>query len=485
MERNGSVGRRGVSDAPAEPAGRVGRRFLTLGLGEAAARLIAFAATVYLARRLGADVYGIVVLAAAVLLYATCVTDCGVSMLGVRDVAHEPGRLSALLPELLGARLVVGFVLVVLLAGGGLLLLPSPDGPVLALYALLLLPAALSTRWVYLGLEQSGPPAAARVLSEALAALVIVGLVHGPADVLRAPLALLLGEIAGTLLLLRLLPRGVLRFPRFQPDAARALFPRAWPLVAHTLLGLLIFNSDFFFLRGFFDSGAVGRYAVAYTVVSFFLNLGATYEQSLLPAITRLGAAPVVQRQLYQSALAQVFAVALPIALGGFLLAGPLLTLVFGSEYGDAARPLAILVWSIPIALFRNVAQTALISHGRQNRMLRTAAWAAGANLLLNAAVIPLWGMAGAAAATVATEAIRAGLALRFAAQDGLVFSPFQRFWRPVVAGAAMVLTLLLLGGGIGPVWLAVGAGGAVYLAVLYLVGGLKLQARALPQLTV
>ena len=83
-------------------AASVGQRFLTLGAGEIVSRLFAFAATVYLARTLGASVYGIIAAATTVMLYLAFVADCGIEMLGVREVAEHPGALRETLPPILG-----------------------------------------------------------------------------------------------------------------------------------------------------------------------------------------------------------------------------------------------------------------------------------------------------------------------------------------------------------------------------------------------
>jgi O-antigen/teichoic acid export membrane protein len=143
-------------------------------------------------------------------------------------------------------------------------------------------------------------------------------------------------------------------------------------LVGNAVVGLLIYNSDLIFLRILRTPQEVGRYAAAYTLISFLLNLGVTYGQSLLPTLTRLRPMVVEQRQLYHSALAQVFAAALPLAAGGTLLASNILLLVFGPQFTTATPALIILLWSIPVAFFRNVPQTALISANRQELVFRT-----------------------------------------------------------------------------------------------------------------
>ena len=460
----------------------VGRSFLKLGVGEAAARIIAFGATVYLARTLGASVYGVIVLATAVMLYLTFLTDCGVDALGVREVAAAPEALPTLLPSTLGARLMVGTALMVLTVVVGALL-PQPDGAIIAAYAFTLPIYALGTRWVHLGLEQSGRASIGRLLSECVTVVLVLALVRGPDDLGRVPMAQVVGEGLGAIILLRLLP-APLRALRvvLEPARIRTLLQQSWPLIAHALLGLAIFNSDFIFLRIFRDSAAVGIYAAAYALISFFLNLGATYTMTLLPVMTRVRDDRSAVTALYDGSLAQVLAGAIPVAVGGALVAPRLIALVFGADYLAATLPLQILLWSIPVALIRNVSQSALIAYQRQDQLMLTAAWAAGINVALNVALIPGWGLAGAAVATLATEVLRTALAARYAHRLGLPLSSPWRFRRVVVAAAAMAAVVWWLGAQ--PLVLVVAVGALAYLLALTVVGGITLRKGALPELT-
>lgn len=469
---------------PAGPAPTVGRNFLKLGGGEVAARVIAFGATVYLARTLGASTYGVIVFATAVLLYLNFITDCGVEMLGIHEVAADRSRLSETLPDILGARLLVAIALIVVTVSVGLLALPQPEGAVLAVYALTLLAVGLGTRWVHLGLEQPGRAALARVLAEGVAAVVILAAVHRPADLVRVPLAMLIGEGLAALLLLRLLPAGMKRLRiRLRPAMVRGLLSRSWPMVAHALLGLAIFNSDFIFLRILRDSAALGYYAAAYTLISFFLNLGTAYTMSLIPALTRLRAEPAGARALYDGSMAQVLAGALPVSIGGILVAGPLMALIFGPAYSQAVEPLQILLLLLPVAVIRNVSQAGLLAHGRQDQMLHTVAWAAGTNVILNLLLIPRWGLAGAAWATVATELVRTILAVGFARRLALPMTHPARFWRIGTAAVAMATAVVLVGEA--PLAARIGVGGVAYLGVLAVLGGIQFRRGALPELTV
>src|SRR5205823_11027249 len=124
-----------------------GKRFALLAGGEAVSRVTGFVVTVYLARVLGASGYGVIALASAILLYLNAITDAGLDMLGVRDVASDPARLPVLVPSIVAARLVIAMGLWVVAAAVGLALMPQPEGAVFAAYAVSLATVAAGTKW--------------------------------------------------------------------------------------------------------------------------------------------------------------------------------------------------------------------------------------------------------------------------------------------------------------------------------------------------
>jgi O-antigen/teichoic acid export membrane protein len=469
-----------VSVKARDPA--IGRGFLKLGLGEAAARLISFGATVYLAVTVGAETYGMVVLATTMMAYAGRISDCGVDLLGVHDVAHDRGQLEGYLQRYTGARFLVASVLIVLIAAVGLLVFPQPDGAIVAAFAFMLAPMALGTRWAHLGLEHSGVVSLSRTITEVVAAAMILAFVRDARDVAVVPLAQILGESAAALLLLRALPpaaralRVAIRF-----ETVKVMYRRSWSLVLNSMVGLVIFNIDFFFLRIYHDSATVGYYAAAYALVSFVLNVGNSYQLTLMPSVARAMSEPARERSLYHDALAQVFAGVFPIALGGCLVAHRLIPEIFGAPYSPAVTPLRILLWALPVALLRNVAQGVMIAHGRQSQMLGTSLLAAASNVALNIALIPVFGMTGAAIVTLVTESVRTIPMLWLLRRSGLPMPGVGRFWRTLLAAAAMAVAVVAAAPL--PVWAVVPLGGLTYVAVMTLVGGVRFHRRRLPEL--
>ena len=306
-------------------------------MGDGLARLVAFGATVYLARVLGADGYGVVALALGVTLYSQQLVDYGVEALGIRRVAADRGHAAELAGAYLAGRVALALVVLALTSVIAISILPDPEGPVLALYALTLFPIALSTKWVHVGFERARPVGVARVLGESVMIALVLLFVRELDDIRTVPLAQFAGDaLAMGWLFLRLRDHGLGVRLRWDGPRINEMARSALPLVGHSLLGLVIYNSDLIFLRAFRGPGDVGLYAVAYTLISFLLNLGWAYSQSLLPTLARLDVQGGGAGDLFRSAQAQVFVVTAPIAVGGCLVAAPLITSLFSEEYGSS-----------------------------------------------------------------------------------------------------------------------------------------------------
>ncbi len=463
----------------------VNRSFLALGLGEAVARLVGFAATVYAIRVLGASTYGMVGVAAAVALYLNRIADFGFDLgLGVREIAADGAFLDRVAPSVIGFRSLLSALLVLLLALVGFLFLPQPDGAVLAVHGLALFAVGTSTRWIHLGSDRNRTAALAGTAGQLGMALLVLGLVRGPGDVAAVSGAQVAGDLLATVLLCLALGPVGRRLPlRLEWAVLRPLFPRAWSLVASALLGIVIYNADFLFLRVLQGTSAVGYYAAGYTLVTFFLNLGIAYNLSLLPSLTRLRDTAVDRQALFHTATAQVFAAGLPLAVGGSLLAERIVLLLFGAGYRASAAPFAILIWAIPLNLLRDVPLMALLSAEGERAVFRVTLISAALNLALNVVLIPLWGLAGAALATVVTEAVRMLLAAWAARRVGFHLPGPRRYGKVALATLAMAGCLMALPNA--PVWLAVAGGGVAYVAVLALLGGIRLDPGRRPILSV
>jgi len=459
------------------PPRGIGARFMALGGGEAVARLAAFAATVYLARTLSPAMYGIIGVAMGVMLYLTQVADGGIELLGVPLVARERARTAEIAEPILSLRFVASLVLAAVVVVIGLTVLPQPDGAVFAASALTLVFTGLSVRWIHLGLERAGGVAIARTVGELVALVAIVALVRDAGDVGLVPLAQFIGGGVTTQVLLATLQRSGLRLRwRWDPRSVLPVFARARHLIGFTLLGLLLFNFDLIYLRFATGAEAAGYYAAAYTMISFAANLIVAFAHTVLPNLSRLEQAPDERNSLFVTVSAQAFALALPVGVGAWYVAGQVVGEVFGPAYLPGVVALQWLAWTIPLAALRELPVVALIAAGREGVLLRVNAITVVCNVLLVVATVPRFGLEGAAAATVATEVIRLGLATHFARGAGYPLVPATRLLKATLASAAMGTALVL----VAPtrLWLSVPLGAMTYAVGLLATGAVRVRGR-------
>lgn len=459
------------------------RSFAGLAAGEAAARGIAFIGTLLVARRLGPSMYGIIGVASGILLYCQQVADAGIELSGVPAVARDRAHATRLVSATITFRTILAAALTVAVLAVGLAIMPQPDGAVLAIYALSLVAFGASTRWVLIGFDRTGGVAMARVAGELLGLAILVAAVRDVGDVAVVPFAFVAATALASLGMLLGVRRLGLSLA-WRPDwaTARPLFDRAPHLVGFTLLGLLLFNFDLIYLRYVAGSSDAGHYAAAYTFVAFTANLSLAWSHSVLPALARLDGKPRERDALYGTTLALGFAVTLPVAVGGILVSTPLVRLVFGDGFGPAADALRWLLPAVPLSALREVATAALVSSpGGERRLLRINAVSVAINVLLVVPVVPVYGMVGAAAVTVLTEAVRLGMALHAARRAGFAPPPPMRFLRPLAAAAAMAAAVLALGDRALPILVAVGV--AAYALGLTATGAVSLGDTRSPRL--
>lgn len=428
--------------------------------------------------------YGIVGVAMAVLLYFTRLADAGLDLVGMREIAAHRAGAAPIAQSVLGFRILLSLGLAALLAAGALLWLPRPDGVVVAAFAVTLIPVGVSTRFVHLGFEHGAFAAGGRVAAEALILVLLVTLVRQPDDVLRVPLAQLLGYGAGGILLAWWMREyGIAPRPRLDWTVLRPLLRRSLHVVGAALLGLIAYNSDLIILRYTHGAEVAGYYAAAYMPLSLAINVGIAYRVSLLPALARLAPTPDRQQGLYQTSIAHVFAFVTPAAVAGTLLASAAIAFVFGQEYAPAGPVLQLLIWAIPLAQLREPPTAALVAAQREDRLFHQNATGTIINLALNFSLIPRYGMTGAAIATVTTEAVRLALAYWFARQVDFRFASADRFWRVLAATAIMAAVLYVLRDS--HFLISTLAGAVAYLVSLTMLGGISVRRGTLPELSV
>ena len=442
------------------------RNILKLSIGDFIAKAAYFLSFVYMAQKLGVANYGVLEFAIAVRTYLLLLADAGLDLWAVREAAKGVD-VAGLAARVIPARLMLAAVAL----GATGILNALPGNPnlrrILPLLTLTVVVQAFNLKWVFMGQERMAKVATGLVASQLAFAAVAVLLVHRPSDLMAIPVAFMAGEAVMTAYFWRLFVR-VHGRPRLHFDW-RGIRPMIQPVLtlgAGQCLGLVNYNADAILIGVMLGPGPVGWYAAAYKPVTALLTVPVTYYLGLFPALSR---SYVEDREKFRALLLRslrfttMFAV--PLGVGGTLLAGPVIRLLFGESYAASVPALQLLSWSAVLVTLRGNFRHTLNAVGHQRLDLICAASAAAFNIALNLLLIPRYGITGAAAATVISEIGWFTMARYLFTRHVIRLPLLGAIWRPLAAGVGMAAALIL---GSAIPWMARGALGlGVYVLIL------------------
>jgi len=247
------------------------------------------------------------------------------------------------------------------------------------------------------------------------------------------------------------------------------------PLTPTELIRWVIDSSDRYIVTILLGVGAVGVYSANYSIGSVLFVLVVPIQFALFPSLSRHydnGRYDEVGAQISYS-IQMFLMVAIPAVFGLMVLAAPLIDLISGPQFVSGASVVPIVALS---TLFFGVFQFMVNSLNvikKTRTYLLINGVSAGANVVLNFALIPVFGLNGAALATLVSSIIMAFLAYRITVQHFQVHIPWTVYLKYVLASALMSLALTMFSpDSYLEMGLAVALGMAIYLASLVIIRG-------------
>lgn len=185
----------------------------------------------------------------------------------------------------------------------------------------------------------------------------------------------------------------------------RRIVEYAIPLTATNSADILDKKVDTLLIGFFVGPVAVAYYTVSKQIVDLIetplKSLGFTVAPSFGSQKAKNDIAPAIR--LYESALFHSLLLYIPAAAGIMILADPIIQLVFGSEYVGAVQVIQILSLYIVLESVTRVTSSGLDYLGRAKSRAFVKTITSIANFGLNVILIPMFGVIGAAVATVTT----------------------------------------------------------------------------------
>lgn len=462
-----------MSEGSAEPtpaAGPAGAGILTNAafrlLADLGAKVATIVLFVVMARRLGDAGFGVFTFALAYVTLVTALGDFGQAQLLTREVARDHSRLDDLFYDILALRAALALpALAVAVAVATAAFEPATRDAILLLGLSVVADLLAATvfaafqafeRLVWLPvvlIPQRALTAAGGVL-----ALTLGGGVVAVAAVFLA--GSLLAQLAAVAIMRRQLP-----VPRraVTPGRWRGLMRVALPIGLAGVFATILFRVDIVLLGVLDSDTAVGDYGAAYRLLETTLFISWAVGGAAFPVLSRLrpGGDPPLER-VFSRTIKLAVAFTAPLAVGGGVLAEPVLRLLYGADFENAATALRLLAPTIVLYPVGHVAGYLLVGQDRQRVLATTYGVAALLNIALNLVLIPSLSLDGAALATTVSE-LFVVIALLVGATRVCDIELGRALAAPAAGAAAAGAVMLALHDSL---VLAAPAGGLAYLAL-------------------
>ena len=458
-------------------AHRIFTNFLYLLLSRIVTQLLFALALIYLARILGPVAFGKLNVALAILTYFMIIPDLGLPILGTREIAKRPNNVKPYLANIFPLRLCLGLVsFVLLLALTWFLRLSTDFEHLVLLLGISLIPFSMVLDWVFQGIGRMEFIAFPRVISGLTYFILIVSVIKTSGHLLLIPYIYLIGNLVLIFCQYSIFARqyGWMTL-RYDLLHWKDLIEKAFPIGLTVMMGPFILYVDTLLLGLLKGDEVVGFYNAAWRIIITLVMLSIAYQDSLFPIISRYYAKSVETFIKIESLSAKcVVSFALPVAVGGTMLAPDIMRVIYGHNYESSVVAFRILIWSFAFEIVYHVFARGLVASNRLKERLKVVTIITSLNIVLNLILIPLIGMKGAAVAMVVTRVV--GFLLFYNCFHDLISYPIYYYlFRPLLATVVMSLFIYFFAEFCQPnLLLLVVAGMTTYSVVLFLIKGFK-----------
>jgi O-antigen/teichoic acid export membrane protein len=233
-------------------------------------------------------------------------------------------------------------------------------------------------------------------------------------------------------------------FFSFRWKQAKKLMRDAWPLIFAGMVVSVYMKIDQVMLKEMLDVKAVGVYAAAVKLCEAWYFLPTALIASLFPAVIE---AKIKSKTLYDKRVQNLYDLmvwsSIAVALPTTLLADWVILILYGTDFQEAADVLRIYIWAGVFVTLGIASSKWLIAENLQRYLFLRTILGALLNVGFNLWLIPIYGIKGAAIATLVAQGTASFLSLSFfkktrhnflfAAKSLSIYGAYKRTFQKII----------------------------------------------------
>lgn len=370
--------------------------------------------TIWLARYLGPLQFGKLNFALSFVALFGIISTLGLDKLLAKELIHNPKQYNLIMGSAMALRVIGAILLVSIASISGYVLRPNDD---LFLFLVVLISSAFifnSFDVIKYWLESKVQAKYSALID---ASVVIIGsiakiiLIVNNASLLAFGWVVLLESIilGGGLITTYLYKGNSLLSWRFSFKKTFHLVSNAFPIILAGAVFIMFTRIDQVMLGKMLGDEAVGVYAAAVRISEGWMFFPALVATSLFPAMLKAKEDNYQRYILFTQNLLNVM-VLLGVAVSVFVtfISFPFIELIYGEGYSETSFILIVHIWGMIFNAISIISFRYFLAAGLQIYSFYRALVGLILNVMLNVYLIPLYGTAGAAIATVISQVIAA-----------------------------------------------------------------------------
>jgi len=188
-------------------------------------------------------------------------------------------------------------------------------------------------------------------------------------------------------------------------ELATKLFKNAWPLIFSGMMVSIYMKIDIIMIKEMLDVKAVGIYSAAVKLCEVLYFLPVVVMTSLFPAIVEARKKSIIEYKIQVYRIYEIMIGAtIIVAIITTLLADWIVSILYGSIYQEATTILQIYIWAFVFVSLGVVSSKYLVAENLEIYALYRSIVGVIINITLNWYLIPIYGIKGAAFATLITQ---------------------------------------------------------------------------------
>ena len=231
----------------------------------------------------------------------------------------------------------------------------------------------------------------------------------------------------------------------------------------------IYFSIDIVMLSYLTGDYATGLYKSAYNIITVFTTFFVVYQSVVFPVMSKFfEESQNLIKVSYELSVKYLLLIIIPLSVGVFFYARPLVDLIYNNQFSLASTPVQILIWTVSFLFVNGSAAILLNAINKEKTVTKIYILAAIFNICLNLVLIPMYNYNGAAIATVLSEMLITALTLYHIFKTAYKpdFELLKNVIKIVICGLILSIILNFIQV---PIWLAIPIGLVVYLISIFI----------------